>query len=280
MQTAFYTSSGMGGVTCVIKLERIEKPKELTEERQKELTEEFKNNRERDVWNQPYIRRNLLIESNNKCAYCECFVGTGFKEMHVDHFHYKNKYVEEVVKWENLYPSCPHCNKNKSTHDTYESPIIDPFEQNPQDFFYIKNYRYYPKNDDVKLIVRNTIDVLGLNDTKEVVRSRYELGEAIINEIQNIYQLAIDNKDLLHKDIRKRNRVLCGCRNILGKVIKTAEYSAFMSTILQSEEYYQELRSLLNEIGLWDEELQMLDEETNRIRMSMLPEKEFNESNL
>lgn len=27
--------------------------------------------------------------------------------------------------------------------------------------------------------------------------------------------------------------------------------------------YYQELRSLLNEIGLWDEELQMLDEETN-----------------
>lgn len=45
-----------------------------------------------------------------------------------------------------------------------------------------------------------------------------------------------------------------------------------MSTILQSEEYYQELRSLLNEIGLWDEELQMLDEETNSIKMSMLPE--------
>lgn len=58
MQTAFYTSSGMGGVTCVIKLERIEKPKELTEERQKELTEEFKNNRERDVWNQPYTKAN------------------------------------------------------------------------------------------------------------------------------------------------------------------------------------------------------------------------------
>lgn len=256
----------------MIKLKRIEKPEELTEERQTELTEEFRKNREKDVWNQPYIRRKLLIESNNKCAYCECFIGTGYKEMNIDHFHYKNKYVDEVVRWENLYPSCPHCNKSKSTHDTCESPIIDPFEQNPQDFFYVKNYRYYPKNNRVKFIVRNTIDVLGLNDTKDVVRSRYELGEAIINEIQSIYQLAIENRNLLHKDIRKRNRVLRGCRNILGKAVRTAEYSAFMATILQTEEYYQELRSLLKEIGLWDAELQSLDDDMNSIKLSIVPE--------
>ena len=165
----------------MIKLERMEKPEELTEEKQKTLTEEFRKNRQKDVWNQTYIRENLLMESNYKCAYCECFVGKGYKEMNVDHFHYKEKYVEEVVKWEDLLPSCPHC--------------------------------------------------------------------------------------------RKRNRVLRGCKNILRKGIKTAEYSAFIATILQTEEDYLELKSLLKNCDLWDEELQILDEETNKIRMSVLPDK-------
>ncbi len=251
----------------------MEKPEELTEEKQKTLTEEFRKNRQKDVWNQTYIRENLLMESNHKCAYCECFVGKGYKEMNVDHFHYKEKYVEEVVKWENLLPSCPHCNKSKASHDTYLSPIINPFDQNPQDYLYIKNYRYYPKNNKVKAVVRNTIDVLGLNDTEHVVRNRYEQGEAIINQIQNIYEFAVDNKEVLCSDIRKRNRVLRGCKNILRKGIKTAEYSAFIATILQTEEDYLELKSLLKNCDLWDEELQILDEETNKIRMSVLPDK-------
>ena len=138
---------------------------------------------------------------------------------------------------------------------------------------YIKNYRYYLKNIKVKAVVRKTIDVLGLNDTEHVVRNRYEQGEAIINQIQNIYEFAVDNKEVLCSDIRKRNRVLRGCKNILRKGIKTAEYSAFIATILQTEEDYLELKSLLKNCDLWDEELQILDEETNKIRMSVLPDK-------
>ena len=138
---------------------------------------------------------------------------------------------------------------------------------------YIKNYRYYLKNNKVKAVVRNAIDVLGLNDTEHVVRNRYEQGEAIINQIQNIYEFAVDNKEVLCSDIRKRNRVLRGCKNILRKGIKTAEYSAFIATILQTEEDYLELKSLLKNCDLWDEELQILDEETNKIRMSVLPDK-------
>ena len=46
------------------------------------------------------------------------------------------------------------------------------------------------------------------------MRNRYEQGEAIINQIQNIYEFAVDNKEVLCSDIRKRNRVLRGCKNI------------------------------------------------------------------
>lgn len=48
---------------------------------------------------------------------------------------------------------------------------------------------------------------------------------------------------------------------------------AFIATILQTEEDYLELKSLLKNCDLWDEELQILDEETNKIRMSVLPDK-------
>ena len=79
----------------MVKVERIEKPEELTEDVQRQLTEEFKNDKKKSVWNKKYIRDRLLIECNNKCVYCECFIGDGYKEMHVDHFHYKDKYEDK-----------------------------------------------------------------------------------------------------------------------------------------------------------------------------------------
>lgn len=262
----------MGGVICVIKVERIEKPEELTVDVQKQLTEEFKKDKKKIVWNKKYIRDKLLRECNNKCVYCECFIGEGHKEMHVDHFHYKDKYEDEVVAWNNLNPSCPHCNKNKSSHDTYEEPIINPFEQNPQEYFYLKNYRYYSRNDSVEKIVRDTIDVLGLNDTEDVVKFRFEQGEAIIEKIQEIYELANENKDMLCCDTRKKNRVLRGCKNILLKGTREAEYSAFMATIIKDDIYYLKLKCILIELGLWNETLQDLDAKVDEIKMRTIPD--------
>lgn len=256
----------------MIKIKRSEKPEQLTEELQKQLTEEFKKNKEKNVWNKPFIREKLLEESNSKCVYCECFIGNGRKEMHIDHFHYKDKYIDEVVNWDNLNPSCPHCNKNKSIHDTYLSPIINPFEQNPKDYFYIKNYRYYSRNNNVEEIVHNTISVLGLNDTEKVVIFRFKQGEALIDKIQDIYEIANENKQVLCSDTRKRNKVLRGCRNLLTNGIKTAEYSAYMATIIKESIYYNRLKQILIELNLWDEDLCALDEEVEEMKMCTSPD--------
>lgn len=252
----------------MIKLKRIEKPAELTESLQEELTEKFKKDKKVSVWNRPFIRKNLLKESNNKCAYCECLVGPGEKEMHVDHFHYKDKYEEEVVSWENLIPSCPHCNKSKSNHDTYESPIINPFEENPKDYFYLKGYRYCVKNNTIKKIASNTIDVLGLNDTENKVKKRFVQGNELINKLEMIYQLTIEAKETLLKNTSKKNKIIRGCYNLLKLGIKEAEYSAFMSTIIQNDENYYEIKKILIELDLWNEELKELDEETKELAMA------------
>lgn len=256
----------------MIKVERRKKPKELTKEIQDQLTEEFKRDKKKNVWNKKYIRDNLLLECNHKCVYCECYIGQGYKEMHIDHFHYKDKYPDEVVEWDNLNPSCPHCNKNKSTHDTYENPIINPFEQNPQDYFYVKNYRYYSRNDQVEKIVRDTIEVLGLNDTEEIVRFRFAQGEALIDKIQNIYETASKNEKILCNDVRVKNRVIRGVRNILKNGVKEAEYAAFMATIIQEDIYYIKLKILLKKMSLWDETLQNLDEQVEKLKMQTSPD--------
>ena len=255
----------MGGVSILIKVIRSIKPNELTEEMQEQLAYEFKVDKSKAVWNKKFIREALLKECNNKCVYCEILIGPGNKEMHVDHFHYKDKYVDEVVKWENLMPSCPHCNKSKSTHDTIEMPILNPFKDNPKEYFYIKNYRYYSKNSKVDEIVRETIGVLGLNDTKDVVFLRFQQGEALSDTIQNIYELAEENKGILNSDTRKRNRVINGCKNILRKGTRTAEFGAFMATIIQTDNEFIKLKTLLVELNMWDEEMEELDKEVKDI---------------
>lgn len=257
----------------MIKLKRIKKPAELTEALQKELTEKFKKDKKVAVWNKIFIRENLLKESNSKCVYCECFIGPGEKEMNVDHFHCKDKYKEEVVSWENLIPSCPHCNKSKSNHDTYEVPIINPFEQNPKDYFYLKNYRYRIKNNTIKKIASDTIEVLGLNDTENKVKKRFEQGEELSNKLELIHQLVIENKENLLESTSKKNRIIKGCHNLLKLGTKKAEYSAFMATIIQSDEKYHEIRQILIELNLWDEELKELDKETKEV--AMVEEKNF-----
>ena len=256
----------------MIKVNRISKPKELTAEIQKSLTEEFKKDKNKSVWNKTYIRSALLKECHNKCVYCESIIGKGNKDMHVDHFHYKDKYADEVVAWENLNPSCPQCNRNKSTHDTYVTPIINPFEQDPKDYFYLKNYRYYSRNDEVYSIVQTSIDVLGLNDTEEIVKYRFALGETLSDKLKQIYEKTCDKKDVLATNVAEKNKILKGCKNILKNGIKTAEFAAFMATIIMNDDYYKRTKSILIELNLWDDELATLHQEVSSVQMNNAPD--------
>lgn len=252
------------------RLIRPNKPAKLDELEQK-LTQEFLADKTKSVWNKEYIRKTLLEMSNNKCAYCECYVGDGYKEMHIDHFHYKDQYPQEVVQWDNLIPSCPHCNKSKSTHDTYQTPIVNPCVDEPTDYFYMKNYRYMSKDVDINSKGRITIDILGLNDTDKKVMLRFQQGNQIATTIKDIYELAFENKTTLNTDVRKKNRVVRGCRNILKKALPDAEFASFIATIIHTEEDYLNLKQLMEQLNLWDTELEMLHQETKNIKYSITP---------
>lgn len=53
----------------------------------------------------------------------------------------------------------------------------------------------------------------------------------------------------------------------MKKGTRDAEYAAFMSSIIMGDSYYKKLKELLKELNLWDDELQELDEEVDKIKL-------------
>lgn len=252
----------------MIKIKRIDSPEQLTDAVKAQLTEEFKKNKKKAVWDKTYIRQRLIEMCNSKCCYCEELIDSGCIEMHIDHYHDKNTYPDEVVEWTNLLPSCSHCNKRKSTHDTYKEPIINPAQIDPKNIFYMKNYMYWSKDCDPNSLGKTSIRVLGINDFDEKVMIRFKIGSELCKEFDKLYEDAIDLGDAILTNTRKRNRLISGCLNNLKLCTRKSRFGASMATILQENEDYQALRRLLMKYNLWDSEMEELHKESLSICLS------------
>lgn len=255
----------------MIQFARIDQPAELTIEVQKSLTDAFIADEKKAVWNQPYIRAGLLAMTHEKCCYCEKKVGPGISDMHVDHFKPKSLYPYEVVSWNNLLPSCADCNRSKFDHDTVEEPIINPTEEDPRQYFYLKNFRYkaFDTNENSKANI--TIGVLDLNDLNKKCYVRYRVAAALLDKLADICLYAKEHKSELTTDTRKRNKVVRTCRDLLSLCIPSAAYSAFTATALQNDSDYIELQDILREANQWDSELEKLDQESKKCVYKTVP---------
>lgn len=247
----------------MIKIERTSKPIELTEEIEQSLTEEFKKNNDVAVWRKKYIVENLFKMSNGKCCYCETKLGEEGKSMHVEHYHPKCKYPDEVVKWENLLPSCSRCNINKGDHDTKLEPIINPAIDNPKDYFYFYNYRYKSKNRN-KLAI-DTMGVLYLNDTNTIVKARFKICNSIIDKLSEIEELLEDYVKKINVSTRRKNRIIHGLKDVLKCSQPTEEYSAVVATTIINDDNYKHIKNKLMTLELWDSELENLEKEAINI---------------
>lgn len=234
----------------MIKLDRCDAPLELTDELRIELTKEFKQSG-KNVWAKDFIKKKLLEFSNEKCCYCETKLIEEGKYMHIEHFHHKDKYKDEVVEWDNLLPSCERCNKCKSSHDTKEDPIIDPTKQDPKDSLMLKNYRFKAKNN----LGQMTIDILKLNDRKKIMLPRFNIGDAIIDKIENQIEKINDSYTLYETDARRRSRMKSTIKDILREGLPDSEYSSVVATVLLEDENYRDLKETLKILNIWDSEM-------------------------
>ena len=216
----------------MIKIERIPRPIELTDDVVHDLTIQFKKNKETPVWRKKYIQKALLEMTNSKCCFCEMKLLEEGKYLNIEHFHHKDEYPDEVVIWENLLASCNRCNSNKGVHDTIKEPILNPTTNDPREYLYIENYRYKSINTNEDSLGMMTIGVLKLNNTIELVNPRFTIGNAVQGKIEDLLENAIEYFEKDQKTTKKKTALLM----VLG--ISLLKLNLIQNIVQQLQLYY------------------------------------------
>lgn len=236
----------------MIKLTLIDRPVELTDEVCQQLTDKYKADKS-SVWDKAYIKDALLQMTNHKCAYSEAPLNKNGTYMEVEHFRCKEKYPDKVVEWGNLLPACKTCNTTKGKWDVEkDGDIVNPLVDNPQDYLFVKAFRYYAKNDNKKGEV--TIIVLDLNNTNQFTKPRSEIYFGIIDTLRdNVKKLCSDDTPLKQKNTLNR------IKQCLKEAFPQCPYSAVLATSVLESEEYASMKKLVQGKSLWDNQFDELE---------------------
>lgn len=245
----------------MIKLNRGECPEELTEEVCLELTKLYTENKEKDVWNNPKIKRPLkralLDMSYSKCSYCECKVDIESKDVTIDHFLPKSLYPRLVVKWENLFPACLRCNREKNKCDEI---LLNPCQNEPKEYLALSRQNPFRLiGIDAEGIGKRTIMEIGLNDPVRVMMERLVQWEDIHQRLEEIYE------DLREYGYQKKYRKRL--EKLLSKCTADNSYSAVKASNMLADECYIGIRRIIMDQGEWNEAMAEIEDEVRRIAL-------------
>lgn len=218
---------------------------------------------DKHVWQHQDVKDACLQLGNNKCAYCEVELNQKSTYLEIEHFKHKNDYPDEVIKWENLLPSCRHCNGTKSNHDVVAEPIINPCTDLPSEHLYLQAYRIKGKS---PLGVMTT-EVLNLNDIEHYVVERCKVGTLIFDKIEEAENKFINYKaNQIPARKREVNKIV---RALLNQCQKTELFSAVSATILHESEGYKMLRSDMMAYGIWSEQFEIQHQTSLVLKLSI-----------
>lgn len=248
----------------MIKLNRGEKPEALTDEICEELTRIYSKNHEKDVWNSPGIKKPLkeaLLEmTHSKCSYCECKINVESKDVTIDHFKPKSLYPELVVEWENLFPVCLRCNREKSDCDEI---LLNPCENEPKDFIALsKQNPFRLKGIDEFGIGKKTISKIALNDPERVMVERMTQWEDIHQKLEETYE------DL--QDYGYQKKYGTRLKKLLNKCTLINAYSAIKASNLLADEYYIKIKEILKDNEAWTDSMIQLENEVKQIALQFV----------
>lgn len=239
----------------MIRLVQIPSPAALTPQLIQQLTQEFIADNKKVVWKGNRIEETLLKMSHNKCCYCECNVSEESKYLEVEHFQHKDKYQSLVLDWFNLLPSCKRCNTTKNDHDVVLEPIIKPTQDSPQAHLCIRDYRLYPKTD----LGKKTIEIIKLNDRERLVKPRFDLGDKLKEELEELLELSTDYDNGKSQHTRRKNIITTKLERLMREAIPTSEYAATMASVLLHDDSYKATKTIFQKHNLWTTEFQDLE---------------------
>lgn len=233
----------------MIRLTRASKPAYLDPATVAKLTAEYKSTG-KSVWNNEKIKDPLLGSSENKCAYCECYLIHESNYMEVEHFEDKYNNPDKVVEWDNLLPSCKKCNGAKGTHDVTSNPIVNPYVDDPREHLVLRLFRIRGKS---KTGIE-TVQVLQLNHSTRLVTCRFNIGEKIEELIETAKDRLYSFQE--NRTALRRNKLLGIVEGMLEECQPTSAYSAVTATNLLTDDEFVSIVNTLKEENIWSEELE------------------------
>lgn len=76
----------------------------------------------------------LTLELHGKCAYCESKIAH-IAYAQIEHYRPKKPFRDLAFEWTNLTLGCPRCNGSKSNHWDPALPYVNPYRDDPAQFF-------------------------------------------------------------------------------------------------------------------------------------------------
>lgn len=189
------------------------------------------------------IKDALFPTSYRKCAFCEVFPEDS-GHIEVEHFNPKSLYPEETFQWNNLLPACRRCNGSKDDHDTRAKPLVNPYIDNPEDFFDVIGIELKAKN----LIAENTIEACQLKGIR-LLRPYADL-LVQFKLFEGDLKVALDElvtKDTPLKKKNHLNKIRESIERIEVLMKPNAQYSFFCKITITTSEIYQLAKQLLEQ---------------------------------
>lgn len=187
----------------MISLTKLPKP-DVLEQHEEEWTQEYLRYVAGDASISPQarfryrhadIKTTIRQETNEKCAYCESKV-SHVHPGETDHIRPVSKQPHLVVRWENLTYVCSECNRGKSDYDSDQEPLLNPYNDDPEEHMTFYGPMALPRPGDAAGY--RTIRVLKLGRSSLFDRRRER-----IQELQGLIDSWSRLKDGATKDLLK-----------------------------------------------------------------------------
>ena len=172
-----------------------------------------------EKYNDPDNKDALRKSTSGKCMYCESKMEP-HSYAHVEHIKPQSKFPELKFSWSNLGFSCQVCNTNKGNKYDETTPFVNPYNENPEEYFEFKKWFVFPKQDSIRGAY--TIKEIGLNRAY-LVDVRKERLEKLKMMITAAYRTSSTS-------LRRQT-----FENLKKDAEKDKEYSAMVKSLLVAE---------------------------------------------
>ena len=175
---------------------------------------------ERGDYKHPRNKEALKQAASDKCMYCESKI-SHIDFAHIEHIKPKSegKFPELEFSWDNLGYACPKCNNEKSDKYHNELPFVNPYDEDPKEYFYASGSWLFVKEGSERADI--TIQNIGLN-RPELLEKRFEK----IAEIQSAITACFRTKSPI-----LRENALAELRN---EADPDKEYSFFVKALIDA----------------------------------------------